>query len=122
MNNDLRLQIAKYLTGPLKFKEMNFTLESREFLLEKIDFTSKLLNNKFKNRPTLEELKQKNIIKNELIHSELKNKVHDILVLKENKKKKNPCVAPSISNLVKKMDFEYKKILIIHKLNIKRKK
>lgn len=87
----------------------------------KINFLSLTLNKKLQNRPSIEDLKNKNIIRNELVIKEVKNELSNLLISRNLESCNSGYIAPSISNLVKKMDFEYKKIVIIHKLNIFRR-
>ena len=125
MNNDIKFKVAKYLNEPLAHEEeckleINSVFYSKDFLRHKITFTSKILNKKLRERPSIEYLKNINILKNDLMLKEIKDRLSNLLLLRADSTYNRSHIAPSISSLVKKMDFEYKKIVIIHKLNIKK--
>ncbi|KAK6089842.1 hypothetical protein P3W45_001190 [Vairimorpha bombi] len=121
MNNDIKYEVVKYINGSLNIEEFDKMLLSRDHMRRKFNFLSMALDKKLQNRPSIEDLKNRNIIRNELVIKEIKDELSNLLINRNVGSCNSGYIAPSISELVKKMDFEYKKIVIIHKLNIFRR-
>ncbi|EOB11650.1 hypothetical protein NBO_975g0001 [Nosema bombycis CQ1] len=123
MNNDVFREVLKYVGNSVDHKKIDKLLISSPNMKRKLEFVSKTIETKLKTRPSLDDLREKNILKTEEDLIKIKENKEQVnkLLQKEGHKLKDSKVAPSISNLVKKMDFEYKKILILHKLGINKK-
>lgn len=117
MNGDIFREILKYVDTSVGHKRIDSLLTNPNNMKRKVDFISKVLEKKLSLRPSLEDLREKNIIKEKMDLKIIQEQIDRVL---QSGGCPYNCVAPSISKIVKKMDFEYKKILIIHKLGIKR--
>ncbi|KAF9764837.1 hypothetical protein NGRA_0211 [Nosema granulosis] len=120
MNNDILREILKYVDNSVGYNKIDRLLTNTHNMKRKVDFVSRLLEEKLKVRPSVEDLREKNILKEEKDMNSIKERVNKVLQTKD--KNTKSYLAPSISKIVKKMDFEYKKIVIMHKLGIKRVK
>ena len=114
MDSDLLLEITKYLDSPLRLPQIERSGHLSEFFTIKKNYIKQLLENKLTNRPTYQELKERNIIKSRPcsffgIHELLKK----ITVSRETKR-----IAPSIENLARKLEFKLRRRFLIFKLGI----
>lgn len=114
MNNDISFEIAKYLEKKTGIKRLDEAFESPELLKSKINNSSNSLEKKLTSRPTLEDLKSKNIIRNDSTNFDYIHTVLETINFKENTSK----ISPKIAGVVKKLDFKLKRSMIIRKLNL----
>jgi hypothetical protein len=115
MNNDIVFGIAKYLEKKTGYKKLDEAFSSHELFKEKIKNSSKSLEKKLLERPSIEELKEKNILRCAVPDFDYIHSVLETIEFKENESK----ISPRIASVVKKLDFKLKRSFIIRKLKLK---
>lgn len=114
MSNDIVFEVAKYLEKKTGIKKLDEAFDSPELLKCKMNYSSDSLEKKLNSRPTIEDLKNKNIIRTEPTNFDYIHTVLETIHFKENSSR----ISPKIAGVVKKLDFKLKKSLIIRKLNL----
>lgn len=117
MNNDLQFEISKYLEKPTGIKSLDQAYESPEVLKQCRKNVSEYLNGKLKTRPEKKELENKNIIRKTTLDFDYIHTVLESIDFREN----NQTISPRIANIVKKLDFQIKRSMIIRKLKLDKK-
>lgn len=120
MNNDILYEVIKYYTDSKQNICNDSFLIARNNIKIRGQFLYFIKNKKIK-RPIFNSNKNEKEIELLKTNTEKINSTINNILKTKNDVHKN-FISPLISNLVKKMDFEYKKILIIYKLGLSRTK
>lgn len=115
MNNNLLLELSKYLDGKCGIEKIDNAVESRDVAYLRRKHISSFLENRIGSRKTYEDLKNRNILKSDSFRFA---EIHEILSRISFAPQKGKKVAPSIASQIKKLDFYLRKKVIIHKLGL----
>lgn len=120
MNNDILFEIAKYLEKSTDIPIVDEAYESSEVLRQCRKNVSEFLNSKITQRPSKDELEEKNIIKTkQLDFDEIHTILESIDFLESvNLKEKKPRISPRIANIAKKIDFAIRRKIMKKKLGL----
>lgn len=117
MNNDVLFEVVKYVDAPPSKERIQQVRDSPESLRRNFIANRDIIGKKLLNRPTLEELKDRNIIKrNQLSFSH----IHDMLNKINFESSKKPHISPWIASRVCNLDFKLRKKMIISKLGLQK--
>ncbi|KAM0681335.1 hypothetical protein GINT2_000535 [Glugoides intestinalis] len=118
MNNNILFELSKYLINETGLEPVDEAYRSPEVLKQYKNNVSDFLNSKLCTRPTKKELEMKNIIRK---HSLDFDYIHTLL---ESIDFRDGCrkISPRIANIAKRIDFNLKRKLIMHKLGLTNEK
>lgn len=114
MSNDVVFAIAKYLEKKTGLKKLDQAFESSELLKDKISNSSNSLEKKLHERPSIQDLQNRNILRNVATDFDYIHSVLETIHFKENDSK----ISPRIASVVKKLDFKLKRSMIIRRMNL----
>ncbi|KAI4291634.1 hypothetical protein PAPHI01_0908 [Pancytospora philotis] len=115
MNSDILLEVSKYVEQPVDSPELQEALDSAECSRLKFASIRALLDRKMRERPSIEELQRRNIIKNDQLCIA---KIHEMLVRINFKSAQERRIAPGIASRIKSMDYKLKRKLLIKQLGL----